>query len=313
MRIVLLDAATIGRDISLEPIAKLVDRPEDFKVYDLTLPSETNERIAGFDVVIANKVSIRKENIDSTPSVKLICVAATGTNNIDVDYAISKDIIVKNVADYSTESVSQVTLMHILNLVGRGIYFDKYVKSGEYSKKGSFSDVSTPFYQLKGKKLGIIALGNIGKRVAELATAFGMDISYYSTSGTSHCKDYPSISLEELLSESDIVSIHAPLNDKTNNLITYSELSLMKKTAYIVNVGRGGIINETDLVKALNEGIIAGAAIDVFTKEPIPLDHSYIKDLKDSSKLIMSPHVAWSSIEARIVLVNKIAENINTL
>jgi lactate dehydrogenase-like 2-hydroxyacid dehydrogenase len=197
-----------------------------------------------------------------------------------------------------------------LNLVGHGIYFDNFIKSGEYSQRGIFTDVSNPFFELKGKQIGIIAMGNIGRRVGELSTAFGMKVSYFSTSGTSHCTQYPSLSIERLLSESDIVSVHAPLNSITKNLITYNKMRTMKKSAYLVNVGRGGIVNEIDLVEALNDGLIAGAALDVYEKEPIPAEHPYLSRLKDKNKLILSPHIAWTSREARKLLIEKIAENI---
>jgi glycerate dehydrogenase len=170
--------------------------------------------------------------------------------------------------------------------------------------------VSNPFFELKGKRLGIIAMGNIGRRVAQIATVFGMNVVYYSTSGTSHCTDYPSLPLEELLATSDIVSIHAPLNAKTANLITYDKMKLMKKEAYLVNVGRGGIVNEKELVDALNDGLIAGAAVDVFEKEPFAPEHPYLTGLNDPSKLILTPHIAWASREARKLLVEKLANNI---
>lgn len=306
MRIVFLDADTVGRDVSLDPIEKA----GDLVVYGATMPGEVMERIADADVVITNKVVIKREHIDVAPKLKLICVAATGTNNVDSEYAASKGIPVRNVAGYSTESVAQVTIMHILNLVGHSIYFDNVVKSGDYSRSGMFTDISRPFFELKGKRLGVIGMGNIGQRVSEIATAFGMEVSYFSTSGTSHCSKYPSIPIEQLLSESDVVSINAPLNAVTKNLITYQKLSLMKPTGYIVNVGRGGIINEGDLVRALNDGLIAAAAIDVFEVEPLPENHPYITLLNNPEKLILSPHIAWTSREARLELIRKVAENI---
>ena len=306
MKIVFLDADTIGSDVSLAPI----ESKGELVVYPRTPQELADERMAGFDVVITNKVQIRKENIDKATSLKLICVAATGTNNVDVEYAESKGIPVKNVAGYSTESVSQVTFMHILNLVGKGMYFDNFIKSGEYARQGLFTDVSNPFFELKGKTIGIVAMGNIGRRVAQIATVFGMNVVYYSTSGTSHCTDYPSLPLEELLATSDIVSIHAPLNPKTANLITYDKMKLMKKEAYLVNVGRGGIVNEKELVDALNDGLIAGAAVDVFEKEPFAPEHPYLTGLKDPSKLILTPHIAWASREARKLLIEKLANNI---
>ena len=208
--------------------------------------------------------------------------------------------------------------MHILNLVGHASYFDRRVKTGEYYENGIFSDMSWPFFELKGKKLGIIGMGNIGQRVARIAVAFGMEVAYYSTSGTSHCKDYPSLPLEDLLSVSDIVTIHAPLNDATRNLVTYDRLKLMKPSAYILNMGRGGIINEQDLADALSDNIIAGAATDVYVREPLEPGHPYMKfkDYTDKDgrclkeKLLLTPHIAWTSDEALKTLVEKIAENI---
>jgi|SRR5574344_470340 lactate dehydrogenase-like 2-hydroxyacid dehydrogenase len=306
MKIAFLDDVTLGSDVSLDPIRE----KGELILYGRTSEDEVDDKIAGCDVVITNKVQIRKSNIDKASSLKLICVAATGINNVDAEYAESKGIPVRNVAGYSTESVAQVTMMHILNLVGHGIYFDNFIKSGEYSQRGIFTDVSNPFFELKGKQIGIIAMGNIGRRVGELSTAFGMKVSYFSTSGTSHCTQYPSLSIERLLSESDIVSVHAPLNSITKNLITYNKMRTMKKSAYLVNVGRGGIVNEIDLVEALNDGLIAGAALDVYEKEPIPAEHPYLSRLKDKNKLILSPHIAWTSREARKLLIEKIAENI---
>ncbi len=306
MKIVFLDTNTIGDDISLDKLKEF----GELKLYQSTTSEQVDERIAGYDVVIVNKVQIRKANIDASASLKLICVTATGINNIDFEYAESKNIPVRNVANYSTESVAQVTFMFMLNLVGKANYFDTYVKSGDYSKSGNFTNVSNPFFELKGKKLGIIAMGNIGLRVASIAKAFGMEVAYFSTSGTSHCKEYPSLSLEELLSTSDIVSIHAPLNERTLNLINIDNLKLMKRSGFIINIGRGGIINESDLVEALNSDYLAGAAIDVFEKEPIAANHPYLEKIKDPSKLILAPHIGWTSIEARTLLIDKLVENI---
>lgn len=314
MKIVFLDTDTMG-SVSLEPIKA----KGELICYPRTTPEQVPERVADCDVAIVNKVIVDKRFIDSAPKLKLICVAATGTNNVDIEYATSKGIQVRNAAGYSTESVAQVTFMHILNLAGHGMYFDRRVKSGEYYHNGIFSDMSWPFFELKGKRLGIVAMGNIGRRVAEIATVFGMYVSYYSTSGTSHCKDYPSVSLEALLKDSDIVTVHAPLNEHTRDLIRYEHLRLMKPQAFILNMGRGGIINEADLARALKEGVIAGAAIDVFAKEPLEPGHPFM-DFADccsaegetlKEKLIMSPHIAWTSEEALHTLVRIIADNIS--
>ena len=259
--------------------------------------------------MMINKVLVNKELIDAAPELKLICVAATGVNNIDVDYAASKGIPVRNVAGYSTDSVAQSTFMHILSLAGGAPYFDASVKSGSYSRSGMFTDPNWNWTELTGKTIGIIGLGNIGKKVAKIAEAFGMDVCYYSTSGTAHCQDYPCLGLEDLLRRSDIVSVHAPLNDRTLNLLGAKEFALMKPTAYVVNMGRGAIIVEADLAAAVDNGTIAGAGIDVFVHEPIPEDHPYLT-MKHPERMRLAPHVAWASVEARTRLVSMMADNV---
>lgn len=306
MKIVFLDAQTLGNDVSLESVSSL----GEYVAYPATSPEETVERISGADVVITNKVYMGRTQIDSCPTLKLICVAATGTNNVDMEYAASKGIPVRNAVNYSTESVAQVTFMHILNLVGKGFYFDGYVKSGEYSESGCFTNAVNPFFELKGKKMGIVGLGNIGSRVASIATLFGLDVIYYPTSGKAHSSLYKAVTfLDEFLAQCDIISVHCPLNAATNGLIGYEQLRKMKKSAFIVNMGRGGIVVEADLAKALDENLIAGAAVDVFTKEPFSTDHPYMR-MRDKSKILLTPHIGWASKEARECLIEKIAENI---
>ncbi len=304
MKIAFLDAATMG-NVSFEPFERL----GDFIRYDRSSPEEARERVKDIDVLLINKVCVDRELIDAAPSLKLICIAATGVNNIDVDYAASKGIPVRNAVGYSTDSVVQSTFMHILSLVGGAPYFDRSVKSGDYSRSGMFTDPNWNWWELAGKTIGIVGLGNIGKKVACIAEAFGMKVCYYSTSGTGHCKDYPCLSLEELLRTSDIVSVHAPLNERTLNLIGEAELAMMKPSAYLVNMGRGAIIVEDALARAVDEGVIAGAGIDVFVKEPIPEDHPYLQ-MKHPERMRLAPHVAWASIEARQRLVGIMADNI---
>lgn len=304
MKIAFLDAATMG-DVSFEPIARL----GEFITYPGSTPQQARERVRDLDVLIINKILVDKELIDSAPSLKLICISATGVNNIDVEYAASKGIPVRNVAGYSTDSVVQSTYMHILSLVGGAPYFDRSVKSGDYSRSGMFTDPNWNWWELAGKTIGIIGLGNIGRKVASIAEAFGMKVCYFSTSGTGHCTDYPCLTLEELLSQSDIVSVHAPLNERTNGLIGERELAMMKPTAFLVNMGRGAIVDEYALAKAVDEGVIAGAGLDVFVREPLPLDHPYLH-MRHPERLSLAPHVAWASREARTRLVSMIADNI---
>lgn len=305
MKIVFLDAATMG-DVSFKPFERL----GEFVKFDSSTPEEARERVKDADVLLINKVLVNKELIDSAPNLRLICIAATGVNNIDVAYAASKGIPVRNAVGYSTDSVVQSTFMHILSLVGGAAYFDESVKSGRYSRSGMFTDPNWNWWELAGKTIGIIGLGNIGMKVAKIAEAFGMKVCYFSTSGTGHCHDYPSLPLEELLAKSDIVSIHAPLNERTLNLIGARELAMMKPHAYLINMGRGAIVIEEDLAKAVDEGVIAGAGIDVFVREPIPEDHPYLK-MKHPERMRLAPHVAWAATEARERLVDIMAENIS--
>lgn len=304
MKIVFLDAATMG-DASFEPIARL----GELFCYDRSTAEEALERVSDCDVMIINKVKVTPQLIDAAKNLKLICEAATGVNNIDLGYAASKGIPVRNAVGYSTDSVVQATFMHILSLVGKAPYFDSCVKGGKYSQSGMFTDVSVNWWELRDKSIGIVGLGNIGSRVAKVAEAFGMKVCYYSTSGTSHNQDYPSVSLERLFQESDIVSVHAPLNERTLGLIGEKELRLMKPTAYIINMGRGGIVVEKDLAEAVDAGVIAGAGLDVFATEPLPADHCFLK-MSHPERMSLAPHVAWASVEARERLVGMIAENI---
>ena len=304
MKIAFLDAATMG-SVPFEPFELL----GDFIRYDSSTHEEACERVKDIDVLLVNKVIVNKELIDAAPNLKLICIAATGVNNIDVEYAASKGIPVRNAVGYSTDSVVQSTYMHMFSLVGGGQYFDESVKSGSYSRSGMFTDPNWNWWELAGKTIGIIGLGNIGMKVAKIAGAFGMRVCYFSTSGTGHCKDYPCLPLEQLLNESDIVSVHAPLNDRTLNLIGARELAMMKPTAYLLNMGRGAIVVEEDLARAVDEGVIAGAGMDVFVTEPIPEDHPYLK-MKHPERMRLAPHVAWASVEARRRLVAIMADNI---
>lgn len=304
MKIVFLDAATMG-NTSLKPIEEL----GQLVCYQGSTAEEAIERVANCDILIVNKILVTAQLIDSAKNLKLICEAATGTNNIDISYAEKRGIPVRNAVGYSTDAVVQSTFMHILTLIGHPRYYDQTVKSGKYSRSGIFTDVTKDWRELSNKNIGIVGMGNIGCKVAKIAEAFGMNVSYYSTSGTSHNKDYPSVSLNELLEKSDFISIHAPLNERTSGLIGKEELKLMKPSSYIINMGRGGIVDESALAEAVDNGTIAGAALDVFTTEPLP-DTSVFLHMKHPERMIFAPHVAWASVEARDRLVQMIADNI---
>ena len=304
MKIVFLDAATVG-DTPLDPIAKL----GELVTWPVSSREQALSRVSDCEVLIINKIKVDEELLEAAPKLRLVCEAATGVNNIDLEACAARGIPVRNVAGYSTDSVVQETFMHILTLMGNGPYFDRTVKSGEYSRGNIFTDLSKPFFETTGKTLGIIGMGTIGSKVAKVGEAFGMNVIYYSTSGTGHCKDYPSVSLETLMKESDVISVHAPYNERTASLVGEKELRLMKPTAFIVNMGRGGIIVEDALARVIDEGVIGGAGLDVFVTEPLPEDHPLLHT-RHPEKLSLTPHTAWASVEARNRLVEAIARNI---
>lgn len=303
MKIVFLDEYSVaGRDMSS------VARFGDYVGYNMTRPEEVLERCKGAEIVIANKVVLSAEIMRALPCLKLICVAATGMNNVDLVAAAELGIEVRNAIGYSTYSVAETTLCSALALLREVVYYDEYFHSGRYAKSDRPFNFDRPTSQIRGKKWGIIGLGNIGREVARLASAFGCEVSYTSTSGVARDEEYPALPLEDLLAESDIVSIHAPLNAKTLNLIDKRELSLMKPSAILINVARGGIVNEEALAAALDGGVIRGAALDVFSTEP--LTDSPLYRIKERHKLLASPHNAWSSDDAIDRLIGCIAKNI---
>ena len=305
--IVVLDAKTVGNSSVFKSFKKL----GNLTVYDTTTADERISHIGNATIIITNKVIISKDIIDACPTVKLICLTATGMNNVDLEYTKTKGIIVKNVAGYSTESVAQHTFALTLSFLHRTQYYANFVKNGTYSKSGLFTHIGPGYWELQGKTWGIIGLGTIGRRVAEIATAFGCTIQYMSTSGKNHTHDYPQRTLQELLQTSDIISIHAPLNENTYNLIGKQEFSYMQAHALLINVGRGGIINEEALANALRENCIAGACLDVMEKEPLPVNSPLLaQDI--SEKLLITPHVAWISNEALTCLLQKVYTNVQT-
>lgn len=304
MKLVLLDAKTLGDDLdlcTLESFGSLIQ-------YQTTTPDETLERIIDAEIVITNKVVITAEMMDEAKSLKLICIAATGMNNVDLTHAKKRGIVVKNVAGYSTKSVVQHTFALALYLIEKMAYYDTVVKSKMWSRSGLFTDVSRPYSEISGKKWGIIGLGSIGKEVATVASAFGAEIVYHSTSGNLRKEAYPHEDLESLLKSCDIISIHAPLNAQTENLINASNLSLLKEGAVLLNLGRGSIVNEADLAKELDRREIY-AGLDVLTPEPI-LEENPLLHIKNQDQLLITPHIAWASIEARRKLLAGIVHNI---
>lgn len=307
-KVVILDGATMGADIDFGPIS----RQFETVIYPGTVPEERGPRIADADAVVVNKVVIDREALENAPNVKLVCVFAVGYNNIDIDYCKKRGIRVRNVPAYCVDSVAQHSFAILFQLIESLNYYDGFVKDGSYTKSGIANHLGRPFREIAGKSWGIIGMGNIGRKVAHIAEAFGAKVSYTSLSGVKRHEDFPAVELETLLRESDIISIHAPLNEKTKNIINENTLALMKPTAVIVNVGRGGIINSAHLAAAVDSGVIAGAAIDVFPTEPPAADDPLL-NVKHPERLVLTPHIAWSSVEARARCVEVTAENIAAL
>ncbi len=306
MDIVLLDSKTLGGDLDLTPLREL----GELTTFSTTSFSETAKRIEDAIIVITNKVVLTKELMQNASNLKLICIAATGMNNVDLDAAEELGIMVRNVSAYSTGSVVQHTFTMALSLVEKLSSYNAIVKDGTWSDSNLFTNLSHPFYEIANKKWGIIGLGTIGKEVAKVAEVFGANIEYFSTSGENKINDYHHCDLDKLLSICDIVSIHCPLNNNTQNLIDASKLKLLKDKAVLLNLGRGGIINEDDLAKELNKREIY-VGLDVLAKEPIDKENP-LMHIKHPERLILTPHIAWASIEARKNLLAGIIENIET-
>ncbi len=306
MKIVLLDSLTFGAT-SLDGFEALGETIN----YETTSPEQTLERIMDADVIVTNKVIITETMMRECKNLKLICVVATGMNNVDLAGAEAHNIRVKNVAGYSTDSVIQHTFSMLFYLMGHSKYYDEYVKDGSWTESKLFTHVKEPFFELKGKKWGIIGLGEIGKGVANIAKAFGAEVSYYSTSGKNDNADFNKETISNILEKSDVISIHAPLNASTQGLIAHSEFLMMKDGAILLNLGRGGIVDEKALSYILDAKPIY-VGLDVLEIEPMRQDNP-LKNIKSKDRLYITPHIAWTSVEARDKLITSVIENIKSL
>ena len=301
MKIVFLDVKTIGEDIDLSGF----ERFGEVVKYGFSSPEEVRVRTKDADIVILNKVQINEQTIGEAEHLKLVCVTATGTNNLDKEYLAEKGIAWRNVAGYSTESVAQHTFGLLFYLLEKLAYYDEYVKTEKYVDDTIFTHFEKVFHELSGKTWGIIGLGDIGRRVADIAKMFGCRVIYYSTSGKNNQPGYDRVDFDTLLKESDVVSVHAPLNQDTEGLMNGEAFAKMKKNAIFLNLGRGPIVVEADLAKALEDGTIAAAGLDVLTVEPMSKENPLCK-IKDSNRLLITPHIAWASVEARTRLMKTI-------
>lgn len=305
MKIVFLDAKTIGDDIDMTGLKEL----GELELFDFSTLQQAKERTKDADIVITNKVSINQETIGDAPKIKLVCVTATGTNILDKDYLARRGIEWRNVAGYSTETVAQHTFAMLFYLLEKLPYYDDYVKSERYIADTMFTHFSNVFHELDQKTWGIIGLGAIGRRVADLAKLFGCHVIYYSTSGKNNQEGYERVEFETLLKTSDIISIHAPLDQNTEGLMNRSAFEKMKDSAILLNLGRGPIVVEQDLADALKEHLISAAGLDVLSVEPMSSTNP-LREIKDSERLIITPHIAWASLEARIRLMQMVTDQV---
>jgi len=305
MKLVVLERNSVGTDVDVSCFEKF----GEVTYYANTTVEQIAERIKEADIIISNKAPLNENTLADACNVKLICLLATGYDCVDTQYCKKRGIKVTNVRNYCTSTVAQHTMLLALMLSEKITYYDNYVKSGAYSAQDRFSHFDRIFHDLDGKTWGIVGMGNIGHKVAALASAFGCRVLFYSTSGKSTCTDYTKVTLDTLLQESDIVSLHCPLTDKTRNLINKDAFCKMKKTAILINVARGPVVNNQDLYQALMEEKIMAAGLDVLEKEPMEPSNP-LHQIKDSTKLIITPHMSWASIESRTRLIAEIMKNI---
>lgn len=305
MKIVVLERDSVGTDVSVDCLKEL----GDVTIYPNTVAGQVEERIKDADIIVANKAPLNEKSLKDASGVKLICEFATGYDNIDLEYCTKRGIRVSNVVNYSTAAVAQHTFALCLYVLEKLNHYDQYVKSGAYASQSRFSNFDLPFTELEGKTWGIIGMGNIGRKVAQIAEAFGCRVIFYSASGNSKCTEYERVDFDTLLQQSDFLSIHCPLSDRTRNLIDLDALKKMKKTAVLINVARGAVVNDGDLYTALTEDLIAGAGLDVTGTEPMA-ESNPLSRIMDSNKLLITPHLAWASTEARMRVVEETYKNI---
>jgi len=301
VKIVILERNSVGVDTPVDCFEEL----GEVTCYpNTTTAEEVRERTKDADIIVANKARLNEESLRESPDVKLICEFATGFDNCDLTYCNSRGIKVANVADYCTDMVAQHTFTLMLTLLQKLPHYDEYVKSGAYAAQDRFSNFDEPFTELAGKTWGIVGMGHIGKKVAQIATAFGCRVIFHSVTGKSTVTEYEQVDKDTLLRESDFLSLHCPLSDLTRDFIDKEAFRKMKKTAVLVNVARGPVVNNADLYDALMNGEIMAAGLDVLEKEPLQLSNPLSK-IKDSNRLIITPHLAWASVEARFRCVNE--------
>ncbi len=302
MKISVLDKSTLGSDIDLTPVTSM----GEVRVYEKTLPEEVGEHIGDSEVVILNKVKLNEGNLSCCKNLKLICITATGFDNVDLEYCKKRGIAVCNVCGYSTDSVAQLTVSIVLALVMHLPVYDRYVKDGSYTKSGVQNCLAPTYHEISNMTWGIVGYGNIGKKVADVARAFGCNVIFYKK--TPSVED-GQVDLDTLLKESDIVTVHLPLSDETKGILSREKLELMKKTAILVNAARGAVIDERAVTDAVLNQTLAGFGTDVYSVEPLGEESPY-NEILDFSNVIFTPHMAWGAFEARARCIDEIKKNI---
>lgn len=306
MKIVIADKDSVGYDMDYSIYEEL----GDVTYYDDKVTEDNaKERLAGAQILVINKSQITDKLLDDAPDLELICEFATGFDNANIPACDRHGVKVANIKGYSTPSVAQHTFAMLFYLMENLRHYDEFVKSGAYANQDHFCCLDIPYEELEGKTYGIVGMGNIGRKVAQIATAFGAHVIFYASSGHSDCTDYEQVSFDELLRRSDIISLHCPLSDRTRDLFNAAAFDKMKKTAILINVARGAVVTEKDLADALIEGKIAAAGLDVLNPEPMAKDSALLK-IQDSGKLIVTPHLAWASTEARTRCLQEVKLNI---
>ena len=305
MKLVILERNSVGTDMDVSCFEQF----GEVTYYANTTAEQVADRVQECDIIISNKAPMNEDTLASASNVKLICLLATGYDCVDLSYCKSRNIKVTNVVNYCTAAVAQHTILLALMLSEKITFYDNYVKSGAYSAQDRFSNFDRAFHDLENRAWGIIGMGTIGHKVAQLATAFGCKVFFYSASGKSTCTEYPRVDLDTLLQTCDIVSLHCPLTDKTRNLINKTAFEKMKPTAILINVARGPIVNTQDLYNALITEKIMAAGLDVLEKEPMEPSNP-LSQIQDSTKLIITPHMSWASVESRTRLISEIVKNI---
>ena len=306
MKIVIADKDSVGTDMDYS----IYDELGEVTYYDDKVTEENAaERLKGANILVINKSQITDKLLDAAPDLELICEFATGFDNANIPACDRHGVKVANVVNYSTASVAQHTFAMLFYLMENLRHYDEFVKSGEYANQEHFCCLDIPFDELDGKTYGIVGMGNIGRKVAQIATAYGAHVIFYASSGHSDCTDYEQVSFDELLSRSDVISLHCPLSDRTRDLFDKRAFEKMKKTAILINVARGAVVVEKDLSEALLSGEIAAAGLDVLSPEPMAKDSTLLK-IRDSGKLIVTPHLAWASTQARTRCLDEVKKNI---